>query len=60
MNLKLIQVTDKQSGAKITVNIDKVEYFFDMGSVVLVKFSGHSITIKETYEDIQYMLRNII
>lgn len=60
MSLKLIQVTDSQSGVKLTINVDNASYFFDMGTVTLIKFNGHDITVKESYEDVQYMLRNFI
>ncbi|MBS4173511.1 hypothetical protein [Bacillus sp. FJAT-49736] len=60
MALKLIHVTDDHHGGKVTVNVDKIVYFFGMGNTTHIQFDGHFIFVKESYTDIQCMLQNII
>jgi hypothetical protein len=59
MGLKIIQVTDNKSGAKMMVNIDNVCYFLDMGHGTLIDFGRNKIVVRETYEHVQHMITNI-
>jgi hypothetical protein len=59
MGLNLIQVTDHRTGAKLLVNPERIDYVFNMGGQVLLKFNDHDITIEESYEAIHQTLESI-
>lgn len=59
MRLNLIQVTDHRTGAKLLVNPERIDYVYNMGGQVMLKFNDHDITIEESNESIHQTLESI-